>query len=317
MKKEFLGNMLSEDYVYQEEPEEPMIVVTASGMPKLRSIKQFLALPFFSLKKSDMDVFTFKSNDGKEVIKIVPSFYGRPTVYDKDFIIYIISYIQEQLDKGIINATTPNCAFVFDAHELLENIGRKPTRLNNKIEEELKATGARLFSTIETTVEFGGHKIATGCTYIQHWTIVKDKSTGKISLIFKLTDWIYASIVKSVKPEILTLDKNYYQIPIGLERRIYEILRQKMGIFYANGNKPLAYYQIKMSDLKKLCGSTSEDKEFTRNIKKIITDRKSVLLHWHISIKNGVFYARNQNRIKNAKTLKEQGEMIRHAQSVK
>lgn len=324
MKREYLGNLIGKDCVYEEEPDihdEPVMIITATGRPKLRSIKQFLALPFFSLKKKDMDKFHYKSNDGSEEIKIIPSGLGRPTVYDKDFIIYIISYIQELLDKGEITTSTPNAVYKFDVNQLMEHIGRKPARnvyKNGKLFLELIDTGVRLSSQIVTTIRFGNKEVAAGRSFISEWTLENDKETNKLVMFIKLADWIYAAIMKDNKPsEILTLDKNYYQIPIGLERRIYEILRQKMGIFYTNGNKPLAYYQIKMSDLKMLCGSTSEDKEFTRNIKKIITDRKNVLLHWHISIKNGIFYARNLNRIKNAKSLKEQGEMIRHAQSVK
>ena len=287
--------------------EDDLFTITATGFCKIRSIIQFLESPFFSLKPS-MEHLTYLSNDGMSSIVVTPSIYGLPTVWDKDFLVYLISHIQNQLDDPLcdFDRFSSNHRYRFEVIELLRNIGRPPKRFseNSKLWNDMLIAGHRLrSSTIETTVKFGGNTVTSGSGFVQEFTLFHDGDTDKMYFIIHLTDWIYRAIMSERSREILSLDSEYFSIPNGLKRRIYEIIRQKMGVYATNGNQPRPYKKIRLEEFQLLTGSTTaritdfkaQIKEvFAQEIKeKIDSDKKKQkylsgyafdFFHWTITV---------------------------------
>jgi Replication initiator protein A len=256
--------------------EDDLFTITATGFCKIRSIIQFLESPLFALQKS-MEQLLYTSTDGTKKIIVNPSQYGRPTMWDKDFLVYVISHIQNQLDDPMcdFNRFSPNHRYRFDSFELLTNIGRPPCKLgeNSKLWKDMLKAGHRLLgSTIETTVAFGGNIVTSGSAFVSEFTLFKGID-NKIYFTIKLSDWIYAAIMAENCKEILTLDNDYFDISNGLKRRCYEVFRQQMGVFSTNGNKPKARLTMPLKDFQNLTGSkVSRISDFKARVKDAFID---------------------------------------------
>jgi len=287
--------------------DDDKLIISAFGFPKLRSVIQFLRLPFFSLENKDMEILEFTSSNGQQKITITPAHgYGRPTVYDKDFIVYVISHIQTQLDLGNIKPGTPNHLYVFDALELFENINRKQKRNISKSSDtwqDLKDAGQRLLgSTITTDIEFGGNKVSAGHGFVNSFTLYENETDKKMYFGIQLADWIYSAIMHPKSKEILTIDQEYFKIKHGLRRRVYEIIRQ---------NRPLSKLDIPLQELQALTGSKIADiydfkstlkkkfaKEIAQKNSKVNHGYSFDFMHWTITVYGLNVRINNPTRIK-------------------
>ena len=165
---------------------------------------------------------------------------------------------------------------------------------------------------------------------MNEYVLYKDENDGKLYFSIKLADWIYSSILYPGCKEILTLDQDYYKIENGLKRRIYEIIRQKMGMFSTNGNKPRASADMTIAELQALTGSTiARSSDFKATVKRIFKDEINAtnepvrngfafkLFHWKVVICGDRVKLINQARINDIKNgpSKEAFKAIRHSLS--
>ena len=209
--------------------------------------------PFFSLsKKRDLTVYRYEHNGNS--ITIAPSAYGHPTIWDKDVLIYCCS----QLVAGMQEEREPHQVIRLTAHDLLVSTNRMT---NNHGYNRLKAALNRLTGVlINTDIETGGVRVQKGFGLLEWWEIIEKSPLNKrmVRIEVKLSDWLYRAILNH---EVLTLDREYFQLDGGLERRVYELCRKHCG----NQRS----WAIGLEVLYKKSGARSPIRNFRGAIKKL------------------------------------------------
>ena len=209
--------------------------------------------PFFSLsKKPDLNIRRYE-HSGNSIV-IAPSVYGLPTIWDKDVLIYCCS----QLIAGMQEGREPNQIVRLTAHDLLVSTNRDTSKngydLLKKALERL--SGVRVTTDIIT----GDERVREGFGLLEWWRIIERSPTNKrmVRVEVKLSDWLYRAIINH---EVLTLDRGYFRLDGGIERRVYELCRKHCG------NQTT--WSIGLELLYKKSGSRSTVRLFRSSIKKL------------------------------------------------
>ncbi len=242
-----------------------------------------MAHPIFSLStKRDVRVLEYSS--GGTTIKIAPSTYGLPTIFDKDVILYCGSLLMAEVNKGII----PPKTLRISSHDLLVTTQRAK---DGRGYQALKQALQRLRGvSITTNIKTNKIKHSAGFGLIDKWEIIESSRVKKrmIRLEITLSDWFYNSIVGR---EVLTIDRDYFRIRQPLERRIYEIARKHCG---KQDN-----FKINIENLYERTGSASPLNKFAFNLKKIIERNSLPEYSIELERKNIIVFRRiKQNKTK-------------------
>ena len=215
--------------------------------------------PFFTLsKKRDVRDILYENNGNS--IRIVPSNYGLPTIFDKDILLYCSSLLMVEINKG----TVPPRTLRISSHDLLISTNRMT---NGNGYNLLKKALQRLTGVLITTnIKTNGRDQSAGFGIIDQYRIVESSRVKDrmVKLEITLSDWFYNSIVGK---EVLTINRNYFRLRQPMERRIYEIARKHCG--------EQKMFKIALENLYKKTGSISPLKRFRFNVKKIV--EKNVL----------------------------------------
>ena len=210
--------------------------------------------PIFTLAtKPDTNGRRYDAPDGQSFVEVTPSIKGLATVHDRDVLIYCISQVMAALDEG----REVHRTLRFKAYDLLVATNRNT---DGRGYEQLKAALVRLAGTrIETNITTGGKELIDGFGLIDRYRIVRETRDGRmLDLEVTLSDWVFNAIEGK---EVLTLNRQYFQLRKPLERRLYEVVRKMCG---TKGK-----WQIGLDKLKARTGSTSTDKEFKRLVKAV------------------------------------------------
>jgi plasmid replication initiation protein len=209
--------------------------------------------PFFSLsKKPDRQVRRYERNGVHVTIK--PGADGMATIWDKDVLIYAISQLVEALNRGQpINRTVQ-----LKAYDLLVATNRHTGGENY---DRLAAALGRLKATvIETDIATNGMRQRRGFGLIDSWEIVEKTGNGRmVAIQVTLSEWLYNA---AVAKEVLTLNRDYFRLDGGLERRLYELARKHCG--------HQAQWTVGMELLHIKSGSTDLLKRFRAAVKRIV-----------------------------------------------
>lgn len=183
-----------------------------------------MEFPFFCLtKKGRMTPMVY--NDGKVKIEIKPGSSGIATIWDKDILIYCASVINDKLERGV----EVDRRVVVPAYDILRicqrGTGKRSYELLLDALERLRAT------TIITNVTSYGEKERRGFGWIDNFRVVeRDDKNGKrvmAGVEIHLNEWMFKAIVKERR--VLTIDRAYFRLTMGLERRLYELARKHCG----------------------------------------------------------------------------------------
>lgn len=208
----------------------------------------------FSLSKNkDTSVRTYEHNGNK--LEITPSGKGLATIWDKDILIYCIS----QLIEGINRGQEPSRTIRLRAHDLLVATNRHTggsdyDRLHQAF-ERLRGT------TITTDIKTNGERIRSGFGMIDEWMIIEKSPDDErmVAVEVTLSRWTYHAVLGK---EVLSIDKDYFRLRGGLERRFYELARKHCG------NQ--AKWGISIELLHKKSGARSPLKAFRHEVQKIV-----------------------------------------------
>ena len=215
--------------------------------------------PFYSIsKKPDREPQRFTHGDNW--IEIRPSAKGKPTIYDKDIIIYVISQIAAATNRG---DPAPR-KIEMDPYSFLVFTQR---RTGGRDYDAICDMVERLDGTrFRTNVKAGGIQTDTWFGMLDSVELTSHPKTGKlIKLTVTVSEWLANAIQAR---DLLTLHPDYFRLRRPLERRLYEVARKRAGR-QSTGAK------IKLPYLKNLCGSTAALREFRRMIGQIIRDHES------------------------------------------
>lgn len=219
-----------------------------------RAIMEF---PFFCLtKKPRNSPLTY--DDGKVRITIKPGAAGMATIWDKDIIIYCASIINDRLERG----APVERRVVVPAYDILKvcqrGTGKRSYELLFGALERLRGT------TILTNLTAGQVRERGGFGWIDNFRAHERLGTnGKpimTALEIWLNEWTFRAIVKERR--VLTIDRAYFRLSMGLERRLYELARKHCG------HQPR--WQIGMPRLHEKCGAEGPLRNFKVDLKTII-----------------------------------------------
>ena len=212
--------------------------------------------PLFSLAtKPDMRHLEYRS--GGNVLKIRPSGLGLPTIFDKDVLIFCISHLMYQKNRG----EKLNKRLRFSARELSIATNRQ---IGGDHYKRLENAFSRLQGTQFVTNIQTGNKVETKIfSLVDEAGFVRtaDERFRVDYCEVVLSDWLMRAIEAA---EVVTISNDYFRLRRPLERRIYEIARK----FCGNQNR----WQIGLAKLQEKTGSNAPLKKFRLNVRQIIKD---------------------------------------------
>lgn len=215
-----------------------------------------MEFPFFSLQKTPRTE-VFEYNDGQTSIRVEPGPRGMATIWDKDVLMYCASYINERIEKGL----PVERKVVVPAYDILKVCQR--SRSARGYELLLDALTRLRSTTILTNLASGDQTERRGFGWIDNFRVRERKTSdgGKImeALEITLNEWMFRAIVEDRR--VLTINREYFQLTGGLERRLYELARKHCG------RQPK--WPITLERLAEKCGTTRELRKFKADLKKI------------------------------------------------
>jgi plasmid replication initiation protein len=219
----------------------------------LKADRHSMEHPMFSLSKTPDRKERHYEHQGRSVT-IMPSSRGLATIWDKDILLYCISVLVDGLNRGRHISRIVR----LKAYDLLVVTNRSTGGDHYK---RLEAAFDRLAGTrIKTNITTNGVRVREGFGLIDNWKIIeRAPGTGRmVAVEVTLNEWLYNAIVAR---EVLTLNRDYFRLDGGLERRLYELARKHCG------NQ--AKWLIGLELLHKKSGSAGPVKRFRELVKKV------------------------------------------------
>lgn len=209
--------------------------------------------PLFSIaKKPDTKIRTYEHNGN--TVNIVPSVLGLATIFDKDILIYVISQLTAAMNRGREVKRT----VCITAYDLLIATNRPSGGRGYVLLEKAfqRLAGTRIY----TNVKVGGRRIREGFGLIESYRILeKSPDNSRMSAVeVTISEWLYEAICHK---EVLTINRDYFRLRKGLERRLYELARKHCG--------KQKGWKISMQVLHKKSGAISSLPDFRRQVKNI------------------------------------------------
>ncbi|WP_162136981.1 replication initiator protein A [Magnetospirillum molischianum] len=216
-----------------------------------------MEFPFFCLTKKPRTT-PMVYNDGKVKIEIKPGSAGIATIWDKDILIYAASIINERIERGM----PAERRIVVPAYDILKvcqrGTGKRSYELLLDALERLRAT------TILTNLTSAEERERRGFGWIDNFRVVErlDKNSKPImaGVEIWLNEWMFRAVVKERR--VLSIDRAYFKLTMGLERRLYELARKHCGY------QPR--WDIGMARLREKCGAEGPLRNFKVDLKTII-----------------------------------------------
>jgi plasmid replication initiation protein len=211
-------------------------------------------------KKPDLSIRKY------ERVKVVPSALGRPTVWDKDIILFAIAQLVAAQDAG----QPVSRKIRMRARDVLVYCNRSTGGHDYAL---LVAGLERLKGTsIFTDVATGKKRIREGFSLLEHWRLTEEDRDGESGLLeLTLCEWIYNAVLAT---EVLTISRDYFRLRGGLERRLYSLARKHCGY------QPR--WEITLARLREKSGATSPMRSFRFDVKAIA--RSGVLPDYEVSV---------------------------------
>ncbi len=196
--------------------------------PTLRDDRDLMSYPFMSLskkKRTEPIEYTNKKL-GIEILVTGNSHYGIMTIFDYDFMLWIISSINKQIDAG----EEASNIVKFHPNKFLSQAGwyknkNKGGFSYNRLEITLKRmVGTSVYTTIKSDGK--KHRIAWNWLSRYEWyENIYGEKTDYVEV--EISQWIFNRIKKD--RSVLSISENYYKLTSGIEKWLYRIARRHCG----------------------------------------------------------------------------------------
>src|SRR5579863_9861914 len=206
-----------------------------------RDAQDLMAYPFFSLAKTHRTTpIDFRMNEIAIRVEAVPE-HGMATIWDADVLIWAASQIVEARDAGLrtsrLMAATPR--------EILTFI-RRGTGARDY--HRLKAALDRLQSTtIATSLRQSNERRLHRFSWINEWTERADAHGHPDGIDLIVPDWFYRAVLNDAL--VLTINRAYFGLTGGLERRLYRFVREHAGHQRGGGRFGFRHLHAKSASL--------------------------------------------------------------------
>lgn len=226
--------------------------------------------PIFTLSKKT-DLRNLEYINGNTSISIKPNTDGLPTIFDKDVLLYCGSLLMAEINQGRM----PFRTLRISSHDLLIATNRPTSGEGYKL---LKKALDRLAGvTIKTNISTNNREQTEGFHLIDSYRVIESSRIKErmVRLEITLSEWFYNSILGK---EVLTINREYFQLGKPIERRLYEIARKHCG----NSSK----WEIGLAKLMDKTGSTGTLRLFRFFIHQIV--KVNHLPDYLISLENDI-----------------------------
>lgn len=237
--------------------------------------------PFFALKGGDTRIRKYKN--GNVTVIVESTSKGIATIFDKDIWIYVISKLQEAINKNQPISRT----IAFTPYDYFITTNRAKGGMAYK---ELEKALSRLKgTTIKTNIIYSEDKQETiEFGLIDSWRILEEQK-GKLDIgMVEITvpDWLYQAITQT---KVLKITSDYFRIRKAIDRRLYEVARKHCG----NQHE----FHISLEKLHLKTGSTSNKAGFKRLVKNLakINDLPDYEIFYDDEDENIIFKNRYQD----------------------
>lgn len=238
----------------------PDLVLTQLVDAPLRDQRDLMEFPFFGLTKNP-SMQPRHYNDGRVTITIEPSQNGIATIWDKDILIYLTTLVNERIERGL--EVTDRVQFA--AYDLLRVCQRGTGKTD--YEQLLDALDRLRGTTIKTSIETGGARERRGFGWIAEYRVIEKaiqrgpRAGQKIMVAaeVRLSDWMIRAL--TMDRSVLSIDSRYFELSMGIERRIYELARKHLG--------QQASWEITLPRLAEKVGTESDLKAFHRQARTV------------------------------------------------
>ena len=238
-----------------------LFVASQLEAPSLRDDIDIMSLPFFSIEKTPRrEPIEFERivGDRRQYIRVSPGEFGLATIWDNDIILYLRTQIIEALNRN----REVSKRISFHIHDCLVATGRgtggREYDLFKDALTRLKTT------TVLTNISTSDEIADEGFGWLESYKIKKRKTAGGADMMAScevvISDWLFGLFVNSRRA--LSIDRAYFQLQGGLERKLYGIVRRHLG--------QQSMWQIGTDTLKDLCGVKRDVRRFTYDLKKIV-----------------------------------------------
>ncbi len=248
-RKTDMSNLLPERYPNQDF----FIADILDAAPK--SDMGSMEHPIFSLSKKP-DFSTRQYNHKDISVEVTPSVKGIANIWDKDVLIYCCSQLREGINRG----REPSPVIHIRAHDLFVATNKK--LIGGGDYRQLFDSLERLAGTrVKTNITTGDKTERYNFGLVVQYKVQEEEVAGRdrmSSIAIELPSWLYRAVVGG---EVLTLDRDYFRLRGGIERRLYELARKHCG----NQSR----WSIGLDSLHKKTGSQSPKKAFKHQVFKL------------------------------------------------
>lgn len=253
-----LGPMAANSVTSQERASQFDLALWHLADAPVKQDRALLEYPFFSLQKQPQRKTIIYEDLVRMIrIEIMPSTKGAATIWDKDLLMYIASVLNERIAKGLQVGRT----FRFAVYDFLKAVGRADCSANYRAFEDAldRLAGTR----VKTTIPSADRVFKESWGWINSWKVVtrmnRHQKEVAAGVEITLSEWCYSAIVEERR--LLSINKEYFRLEKGLERRLYELARKHCG------NQ--ASWKIGLSKLSDKCGTKMPLKAFRYELAKI------------------------------------------------
>ena len=260
----------------------------------LKDDRHSMEHPIFSLsKKPDHRVRHYEHNGNTITIK--PGADGLANIWDKDILIYAASQLVQGIDQGRLDAAP---TLRMTAYDLLVATNR---HTGGGDYDQLQKAFERLAGTrITTDIRTNGVRQREGFGIIDSWKIIeKHPADGRmVAIQLRLSDWLYNAILGR---EVLTLNRDYFRLSGGLDRRFYQLARKHCG------HQPR--WKISLKRLHEKSGSRATSIKFREMVKRAAATNAlpDYRLSYDIEADQVIFCTKDEHRLAASPTINRSG----------
>lgn len=250
--------------------------------PNFRDDRDVMSYPFLSMQKQKRTEPIYYRNDkqGIEIKVESTESTGIATIFDYDFILWIISIVNEAIEEG--RETSPRIRFY--PHQFLIQAGwiKSMQKGGGLAYLRLEKALERLKNTTITTNiknkqslkdgDVKGVKSAFSWINEYHWYTHKGKKIDHVEII--LADWIYDRIKE--ERTILSISPEYFSLSSAMSKMLYRICRKHCG------NQDV--FKFKVSTLFSRYPTKSKYSLFKYRLKQLVNQNKlpEYNTYWHV-----------------------------------
>lgn len=232
----------------------PDLFLTALIDAPVKDEQWTMVFPFFSIAKTPRRS-PIEYSDGKMTVRIEPGSRGMATIWDKDILIYCASVINDRIGRGAPVERTLR----IPAYDLL-TVCRRGT--GKAAYQRLYQALVRLRSTtILTNIAAAGRIEDRGFGWIDDFRSMRKPDGTMMALEITLSRWVFGALIEEGR--LLSIDRAYFEMTGGLERRLYELARKHCG------RQP--QWTIRLPKLAAKCGTARDLRKFKLDLKRIIS----------------------------------------------